>query len=217
MLFTMAGKSWILIDSAGSGVQNAGEVRGLRGLPHSNNGGSMKSQFLSEKAQQVLLYVAGKLPERHNMYKVLKVIYFADRQHLFDYGRFIFGDSYIAMQHGPVPGGAYDMVKRVKLDHARPDCERDGALFTVRDDDTIEPLVQPDLLCFSKSDLECLDKAIDECRSLTFGQLRSRSYDAAYNAADDNDIISIESIAAMATDNQADALLDYIETHNVHG
>ncbi|MHB8409536.1 MAG: Panacea domain-containing protein [Acidiferrobacterales bacterium] len=177
----------------------------------------MRSQFLSEKAQQALLYVAGKLPEHRNMYKVLKVIYFADKQHLFDYGRFIFGDSYIAMQHGPVPSGAYNMVKRVKLEHARPDCECDGALFTVREDDTIEPLVQPDLLCFSKSDLECLDKAIEECRPLTFGQLKSRSHDEAYNAADDNDIISIESIAAMAPSGQSEALLDYIETYNVHG
>lgn len=150
------------------------------------------------------------------MYKVLKVIYFADKEHLFNYGRFIFGDNYVALQHGPVPSKAYNMVKNVKLEHALTDCGTDGALFTVKDDDTVVPLVQPDLSCFSKSDLECLDKAIEECRPLNFGQLKSRSHDAAYNAADENDFISIESIASMAPADKAGALLDYIKTHNAH-
>ena len=45
-------------------------------------------------------------------YYVAKVFFFADREHLADWGRPICGDSYVAMEHGPVPSGIYDLVKR---------------------------------------------------------------------------------------------------------
>jgi len=63
----------------------------------------MTSRYRSEKVRQAVAYIASKLPGRENMYKVLKVMYFADKLHLKRYGRVIFGDRYIAMKHGPVP------------------------------------------------------------------------------------------------------------------
>lgn len=44
-------------------------------------------------------------------YYVGKVCYFADKEHLLDYGRPITGDRYIAMEHGPVPSAVYDLLK----------------------------------------------------------------------------------------------------------
>jgi uncharacterized phage-associated protein len=43
-------------------------------------------------------------------------MYFADRKHLEKYGRFICGDSYVAMKHGPVPSEIYDILKAVISD-----------------------------------------------------------------------------------------------------
>jgi uncharacterized phage-associated protein len=40
-----------------------------------------------------------------------KVMFFADRSHLRQYGRPVTGDLYIAMANGPVPSRIYDMVK----------------------------------------------------------------------------------------------------------
>ena len=115
----------------------------------------MTFKYLPEKAQQAILYIADALPEQENMYKVLKVIYFADKEHLFKFGRFIFGESYTAMQHGPVPSNSYDLVKKIRLHHTTyPETKEDGALFTVTVENTIIPMVKPDLSSFSKSDLE---------------------------------------------------------------
>jgi hypothetical protein len=42
------------------------------------------------------------------IHSVSKVLYFADKEHLEKYGRFICGDSCYAMKHGPVPSQIYD-------------------------------------------------------------------------------------------------------------
>jgi hypothetical protein len=62
-----------------------------------------KHRFDAHKALEVILYVAGSVPD---MYRALKVLYFADREHLGRYGRLICGDTYVAMRLGPVPSGS---------------------------------------------------------------------------------------------------------------
>lgn len=43
-------------------------------------------------------------------YYIGKVFFFADREHLIDWGRTISGDRYVAMQHGPVPSTIYNLL-----------------------------------------------------------------------------------------------------------
>lgn len=142
------------------------------------------------------------------MYKVLKTIYFADKEHLHRYGRFMFGDSYVAMRHGPVPSKSYDLVKSARAIDERPRLSHASNLFTVRDD-TIVPLVHADPSMLSKSDVECLDRAIEVTRPLTFSQLKRLSHDAAYEQTGENDEMSLESIAALAG-SDADMLLRHL-------
>jgi len=155
----------------------------------------MTSRFSPEKVRQAIAYIAAKLPERQNMYKVLKVMYFADKCHLRRYGRVIFGDRYLAMKHGPVPRSAYRKVTN----------ERDNwgnvpqdPLYKVESDHTIVPLLNPELDSFSASDLECLNEEIEICRPMSFAALKRRSHDSAYKSAAEDDEMSIESIALAA-------------------
>ena len=170
-------------------------------------------KYHPEKAQQAILYAAGNLPKDRNMYWVLKALYFADISHLHNFGRFIYGDSYSALQHGPVPSNAYNLVRNVKQAHAGLcDDEKTGSLFTVSEDDNIRPLVQADLSCFSKSDLVCLNEAIEKVKPLTFTKLKRLSHDQAYLAAGENDSMSIESIAAMSSD--GDSILEHLTSRH---
>ncbi len=57
--------------------------------------------FKPEKALHVILYVADKLQREDNLYAMLKVIYFADKDHLHRYGRFIFGDNLCCYESWP--------------------------------------------------------------------------------------------------------------------
>lgn len=171
----------------------------------------MNFAFKPEKAQQVILYVSSKITRPSNKYWVLKAIYFADKDHLHKYGRFVYGDQHMAMKHGPVPQKAYSMIENEKISEAVGRASTmPKKLFSVKDDNTVVPLVAADLSVFSKSDLECLDRAIEAVSNLSFGQLKKLSHDDAYESTGGDDVMSIESIAQMAPQHREE-LLDYLK------
>ena len=165
---------------------------------------SMEYRFDAYKAIEVLLYIAKKVPD---MYKALKVLYFADREHLAQYGRLICGDSYVAMSHGPVPSGAYDLVKIARGDGFNfIDIPVDEA-FVVRDN-VITTHREANLDLLSESDIECLNSAIQQYGPLSFHELRERSHDIAFTSADENDFISLDAIINSLPNSET--LLDYV-------
>ena len=145
----------------------------------------------ADKAVEVLLYVAARVP---NMYHALKVMYFADRLHLERYGRLIYGDSYVAMDKGPVPSAAYDLVKVARGDGFYCPAPEIREVLQVRDH-TLLPQRDPRPEYLSESDVECLDEAIAAYGHMGFGRLMRLSHDAAYRSADQNDFISFEALA----------------------
>jgi uncharacterized phage-associated protein len=164
--------------------------------------------FDASKAIQAILYVANRLKRPADMYWVLKSLYFADKHHLHRYGRFIFGDHYVAMRHGPVPSGAYDLCKIARGEGPLLQCPEVRGAFSV-DGNHIIPFGDANPEVFSESDLECLDEGIKECCDLSFGELKSKSHDGAWQNSDENDVMTIESIAALAPDKES--LLEYLQ------
>lgn len=159
-----------------------------------------------EKTIEVLLYIAERCPDQ---YTALKVLYFADRIHLERYGRLICGDSYVAMRYGPVPSGAYDLVKlaggRRYLLLEKLSVEEAFSL----QGNSIVPHRPPNLEYLSESDIECLDEAIERFGSLSFSALKKASHaDPAYQGADRNDFISLETIVKTLPDGEL--LLEYL-------
>ena len=69
--------------------------------------------FDRDKALEAILYIANSL---HNptFHSISKMLYLSDKLHLQDYGRLICGDSYVAMEYGPVPSAIYNMMKVAK-------------------------------------------------------------------------------------------------------
>ena len=80
----------------------------------------VRFQFNESKAVEALVFIAKRWPGITPFY-LSKVLFFADRDHLRMYGRPILGDSYIAMDNGPVPSRVYDIVKG-NLDFFGHDC-----------------------------------------------------------------------------------------------
>ena len=165
-----------------------------------------KHKFDIEKTIEVILYIAQRCPD---MYTALKVLYFADKEHLAKYGRLISGDTYVAMSHGPVPSGAYDLVKYARKDGVLwTNIPLDKA-FTVRGNNIV-PLREANTDYLSESDIESLNSAIEKYGTLSFSKLRQLSHDNAYKAADRNDFISLDAIAGTLPG--GDLLTDYL--HN---
>jgi uncharacterized phage-associated protein len=161
--------------------------------------------FDKEKAVEVILYIANAA-EIADLMHISKILYFADKDHLQEYARFICGDYYVAMDNGPVPSGTYDLLKDVRA--GKINSQDIG--FEVHGGHYIRPLREANLDLLSESDKETLDSAIALYGSMPFGQLKDIAHDAAWRATDPNRPISIESIAK--TIKNTDEILEYLRS-----
>lgn len=179
----------------------------------------MLPKFKEQKALTAILYVAhqlvAKTPEkRADLYKLAKVLYFADKKHLAKYGRPIAGDFYVAMKDGPVPSRTYDMLKQVRGDgcYCSTPVFVDELAKSIRFDGniTVQPLKAARIEELSQSDIEALDFAIERLRKLNFSQIKTMSHDSAYKAADQSNNIPIEAVARAG--GAKDGMIAYLNT-----
>ena len=147
----------------------------------------VKPQFDQRKALHALLFVVTHLPRPANVYNALKCLYYADRKHLQEYGRQIYGDTFYALEYGPVPSGAYDIVKyvggRAKWDLNFPEAlgllDGNGEYLSARG--------KPDTELLSRSDMTCLLEAAQHYGTMPFDKLKKLSHRGkAFENADAN-------------------------------
>ncbi len=168
-------------------------------------------QFDINKAIEIILYIvdSGAEPTFHH---ISKILYFADKEHLEKFGRFINGDFYVAMKHGPVPSRTYDCLKFVRDNNYyfnAEDIEKLKNAFSVYQRYHVKNLRKPDTDCFSDSDLECLDNSIAKYGKMDFNTLTKTSHDEPWENADENDIIEIQDI--ISTFKNPDELIEYLK------
>ncbi|OGL42574.1 MAG: hypothetical protein A2161_05205 [Candidatus Schekmanbacteria bacterium RBG_13_48_7] len=145
-------------------------------------------KFNPKKAIETILYITEYY---NNVYKVLKTIYFADRYHLSEWGRTIYGEFYAALNYGPVPSTAYDFIKFVRGDGQMNPPIEIAQDFAMVDFKTIRPLRKADRQYLSDSEIGCLNKSINFCKNKSFDELCKLSHDDAFKSADENGIISM--------------------------
>lgn len=183
-------------------------------LIQTSGGGNMfKMVFDGEKALETLLYIANRCPIK-DIYHIIKIQFFADRKHLERNGRFITGDSYIAMKNGPVASNAYNFLKAARgesiylppkmIEAIRAALEvKEFSVKTKRSENS-------DYL--SQSDIACLDEAIAENGNLSFAELNSKSHDRLWQEANRNDEICFD--AFIEHSQNSEQLKSYSEVFN---
>ena len=174
----------------------------------------MNVQFDKEKSLNALLYVANRV-QRKDFHKIFKIIYFADRQHLADWGRPITGDTYIAMEAGPVPSRLYDMLKIVRGDSYLPDMEGLSKYFQVENWMYVRPLQDADLNKLSASEQEAMSEAIEKYAALSYDEIKEKSHDVAWRSTARDFLISWDNIAREAGLDEVEVacLRDYSTMH----
>ena len=174
----------------------------------------MQVQFDKEKSLNALLYVANRV-QRKDFHKIFKIIYFADRQHLADWGRPITGDTYIAMEAGPVPSRLYDMLKIVRGDSYLPDMEGLSKYFQVENWMYVRPLQDADLNKLSANEQEAMSKAIEKYAALSYDEIKEKSHDVAWRSTARDFLISWDNIAREAGLDEVEVacLRDYSTMH----
>ncbi len=164
-------------------------------------------EFDEKVALEAILYIANRSQHPDFMH-VHKLLYFADKVHLAKYGRFICGDSYIAMKDGPVPSNVYDMLKAVRDGYWKHRFDHLDAAFQVESKFMVKALRAPDLEWLSDSDILCLDEAIERYDKFSYGELSQKSHGLAWKSANENNEISIEAIVNEI--NNPPGLLEYL-------
>jgi len=138
-----------------------------------------------DKTLEASLYILGKVPSC-DMHKLFKILYFADSEHLAEYGRPITGDEYIAMEFGPVPSLLKDVIKSVNRPNPYLKINIDAKQYF----DVVTYFVGAKRACnsdhLSESDIECLDKSIDALKSSNFEKRTKISHNSAWENAKNN-------------------------------
>lgn len=116
-----------------------------------------------------------------DVYHVVKILYFAEQNHLVKWGAPLISDDFVAMEYGPVPTETYDALKvsatgdfadLMKRVYKRAGKDGKGYLLPTR---------TPDMDYISASEKEALDASIKENAGLSFSKLKTKSHDSAYH------------------------------------
>lgn len=166
----------------------------------------MNNLFKYDKAVNSLLYALQQLGGKTDMHKLCKILYFADQRHLSLYGRSITGDTYIAMQFGPVPSCVDDILKALRGDsffsssvEIKP--LRKAIVFENRY--IVRSLISPDMDELSETDVECLSYAISICKDKNFAELTEYSHGLAWNNTRRDREMSVKDILREVGDEEA--------------
>lgn len=171
----------------------------------------MNKLFKYHKAVNSLLYALQQLGGTTDMHKLCKILYFADQRHLSEYGRSITGDTYIAMQFGPVPSCVDDILKALRGDSffsSSSEIEPLKKKLVFENRFIIRSLDNPDMDELSGTDVKCLDSAIELCRDKSFAELTRLSHGLAWNNTQRDRTMSVKDILREVGDEEA--YVDYI-------
>ena len=152
-----------------------------------------------EAAVAALTYIAERI-EEPTFHSVFKVLYGAEKRHLAEFAQPIVGDTYVAMQRGPVPSVLYDMLKRLR--DPRQSLSIDPRLvelakrhLEVRGKYRLLVRSPADTEALSASSRKCLDAAVAEIGQMRFGERTKWSHDAAWEATPENGVMTWQAIA----------------------
>ncbi len=120
------------------------------------------------KAIEVILWFCNRNNGKINKYNLLKALFYAEVEHLNQYGRPIIGDQYIAMQYGTVPSLVRDLIEKNKFALGE---ECISSLPYDLEKNNISAKRGAENECFSKSDITCLEHAFEKYGHLPFGKL----------------------------------------------
>jgi uncharacterized phage-associated protein len=124
----------------------------------------IRFKFDPEKLVQALAFFASRGIDDLDTLKAVKLLYFADRQHLLKYGRPILGDDYYCMKNGPIPTNALSQIQDALSPN--PTGDHDALFDEYLDVDRAHSYPrfiskkEPDLDVFSPTDIEVLEDVL---------------------------------------------------------
>ncbi len=167
------------------------------------------------KLKAVTLYVLDKCGETDFIH-LFKIIYFAERNLYAKYGQHLVKDTFVAMEHGPVPSNLYDALKLMNGKGGNKEMKPisdsllpaggECAWFFVKAGE------KPDMDELSRAEVEALDEAIAKYKDIDTKTLSELSHDSAWHAAwDHNHNAKMDSLDIAKAGNASNEFLEYLK------
>ncbi len=139
----------------------------------------MNSKIIEEynlqKVKEIMLYILNKVGDI-DYYKLMKMIFCADRNNLLVWAEPITNLKYTAKKHGPVPQVIYKEITRSKS-------HNDGiygGIMSFVDEYNIHAEREADLNYLSKTDIESIDKAILSLKDKDWEKIEEELHDDVF-------------------------------------
>lgn len=152
-----------------------------------------------DKTMNVILYILHKIGEISKT-KLIKLIFFADFEHLKKYNRPITWDKYYRLDGGPVPSYLLDLIniaigrKGITVSKRDKECFLNAVKITKRafgrnEGAFLSPLRKPDIDEISESDIEIIDYILRKYGHFNARELSVKSHEhIAYKRSSGNRI-----------------------------
>lgn len=135
----------------------------------------VKYRFNWNKAVEAVVWLSANKPGI-DIYHIAKVLFFAEKMHINLYARPIIGDTYIRMEHGPVPSSVLNLAKRNEFVH--PDLlEAMKQSVEIDYPDSFRAKREPETNLFSQTDIECLNESLKQYGDASFDDLWSLTHE----------------------------------------
>lgn len=141
----------------------------------------IRFRFSPAKARAALLWMVEQQPGI-DLHTALKACYFADKRHINEHGRPVFGATYRAMRFGPVPLEIYEMAKGDAIWLAELGADSyPWSLQGYRLNRCGNE--EPEFDAFSESDMAALRAGFDLSRGMTFNERTAATHGDDWQAA----------------------------------
>jgi len=165
------------------------------------------------KVITILNYLAYNIPYMTKL-KIVKLLYFADKEHIIRYGRYLTNDRYVKMKNGPAPTRILNFINSPH-DYLYTKSERSylDNFISFKDSNyrTITSKNEPDFKMLSGSEIEVLDYILEHYGSKTAGELVELSHkEKSWINAKEVGYLKTEDIISGVNPEKKQHLLDYM-------
>ena len=147
----------------------------------------MKSLEQIRKIEAIVLYVAQKFPQGVDYIKLFKILYFAQKDYLVNYGKVLCPDTFKARTFGPIPALSDKVIKLVERQDEEIELYPDLAEFAESiwiENQRVYAKLTPNMDYLSKKECEYLGKWYEICKDKdSKEELSPESHDRAYQEA----------------------------------
>ena len=181
-----------------------------------------KDDILVIKA--VLLYILTHSNDgQRDIYSLVKTAYYAQQNHLAQYGTPLFKDCICALPFGPVPSNIYNVLKMASGDSNELNYHRSDDMHLASDainfkSGRYSAKEDPNMDFLSKSDIESLNYGIEKVAKMSFNQIKEDTHGMEWNRAF-NSKSSLKEMNLLNSAKEGDAssdalryLEDFLET-----